>query len=118
MNKTEVAQLLTVASMVDNRTVAPETVEMWFPLVYDIDYDTAVTAVQMHFRESDKYLLPVHVRENVKRIRARQEYEARKKRPAIEPRRITLDREKFEQETAAAIEQHRQKFLDTEAVSA
>lgn len=107
MNKTEVAKLLTVASMVDNRTVARETVEAWFPLLQDIEYQDGVEGVQMHFRETDKYLMPAHVRANAKRARRDRELrEERQNRRAIEPRVVTLDRQEFERQTREAIEQY------------
>jgi hypothetical protein len=61
MDKLEVACLLTLASMVDNRTVEPETVEAWYEIVNDISFDVAREAMVGHRRESTDYLMPVHI---------------------------------------------------------
>jgi hypothetical protein len=61
VNKVEVARLLTIASMIDNRTVAPETVEEWHRVAGHLDFEAAREGVEQHFRESTSYLLPAHV---------------------------------------------------------
>lgn len=62
MNKTEMAQVLTIASAIDNRKLSPEAVEAWFMVIGDIDYDVAVEAVKQHFDSSTDYLIPNHIR--------------------------------------------------------
>lgn len=61
MNKTQTAQMLTIASMVDSRTVAPETVEAWHEILGDLDFDMAREAMTRHRRESTDYLMPAHI---------------------------------------------------------
>lgn len=108
MNKLECAQLLTIVSAVDNRTVLPGTVEVWHPIIKHLDLDVAVEAVQLHFAESDKYLLPAHVNACARRVREKRDREARRAAPrAIEPQQITLDRAEFERLTQEAIAANR-----------
>ena len=108
MNKLELAQLLTIASAVDNRTVAPETVNAWHPIVGHLDYEIAVEAVQLHFAESDKYLLPAHVNACARRVKDARARDARRAQPRqIEGNQITLDRDEFERLTQEAIEANR-----------
>jgi len=78
MNKAEVAKLLTVASTIDNRKVEPETVEGWFMVLSDLDFGIALESMQLHFRESTQYLLPAHIRGNVRRVLDTREREARR----------------------------------------
>ena len=105
MNKLELAQLLTIASAIDNRTVSPETVEVWHPIVAHIEFDIAVEAVQLHFKESDKYLLPAHVVAGARRVQERRLRDARRLQPrAVEGNRITLNRAEFDRITQAAID--------------
>lgn len=61
MTKLEVARLLTIASMVDNRTVAPETVEAWWEVIGHLDFEPARLALVQHRRDSTEYLLPAHI---------------------------------------------------------
>lgn len=68
MTELDVSKLLTVASMIDNRTVQPETVREWHRLIRDLDPGVARHAMEMHFSESDRYLLPSHVLANATRI--------------------------------------------------
>lgn len=69
MNKVEIAKLLTIASMIDNRTVGPETVQEWHRVIGNLDFEPARDAVEQHFRESTSYLLPAHVTAQVRRVR-------------------------------------------------
>ncbi len=62
MNKTEMAQLLTIASAIDNRKLSPEAVEAWHMVIGDIDIEVAVEAVKQHFDTSTEYLIPNHIR--------------------------------------------------------
>lgn len=68
MNKAEVAKLLVVASMVDSRIVAPETVEAWHDILGDLDYETAREGMNLFRRESDAYLMPSHIIDAYDRI--------------------------------------------------
>lgn len=69
MNIAETTELLTRVQIIDNRRVEEATVLAWFELVDDLDFDQALEAVRLHFRESTEYLKPVHVRAGVERIR-------------------------------------------------
>lgn len=100
----------------DNRQVDRLVLEYWWELIGDTNYDDALAAVNMHRREKPGlWLEPGHVLAGARRaadIRAREE---RKNRPAIEPEQVTLDRARFEAETAAAIEAARKKREGGEA---
>lgn len=71
MNKTETAKLLTIASMIDNRTVAPETVEAWHDVLGHLTYGLAKAAMSLHRRESTDYLMPAHITKNIPRVKLR-----------------------------------------------
>lgn len=62
MNKTEMAKLLTMASAIDNRKIGTETVEAWFMVIGDIEFEIAVEALKTHFNDSSEYLIPNHIR--------------------------------------------------------
>lgn len=73
MNLQQVGQLLTLASLIDNRDVTAETAMAWEAVMGDLDYDLAVSAMYAHFREEpDEYLMPAHI---VKRVKAVQRKE-------------------------------------------
>jgi len=77
MNKTEVAKLLTMASAIDNRTVGTETVEAWFIVIGEFDFEDASEAMFTHFRSSDEYLTPHKIVLGLEKIGKRREYEHR-----------------------------------------
>ena len=116
MNQTEVAKLLTVASAIDNRTVADEQVIAWHAALRHLPYDVAQEALVRHFRDSTEYLLPGHITKQAKVIRGEQEREARIRRQLEPPKPIVLDRPALEAETAQWTEFYRrhpeQRALD------
>jgi hypothetical protein len=69
MNIEGTNDLLVHIQIVDNRQVGDATVLEWHELVGDLDYDEALEAVRLHFRDSTEYLKPAHVRAGVERIR-------------------------------------------------
>lgn len=69
MNIQETNDLLVQIQVIDNRQVGDITVIEWHELVGDLDFREASEAVRLHFRESDAYLKPRHVRVGVERIR-------------------------------------------------
>jgi hypothetical protein len=77
MNKTEVAKLLTMASAIDNRTVGTETVEAWFMVIGDLDFDDSTTVMFQHFRNSTEYLTPRQIIIGVDELNRKRRAEAR-----------------------------------------
>lgn len=71
MNTEEVTMLLTRIQVLDNRQVDQLTIEAWEPLMDGVDYEDAVSAVNTHFRTSEKYLLPAHVVDGAKEAKRR-----------------------------------------------
>lgn len=77
MNKTELSKLLTTFSIIDHRQVEPETVNMWFAIVGDLDVEFAYQAGVDHFRESTEYLKPAHIVDRAKRLAAKNSADVR-----------------------------------------
>ena len=69
VTKTEVAKLLTMISAIDNRTVGTETVEAWFLIVADLDFDECVKVAFEHFGTTTDYLVPAHIKQGVAKFR-------------------------------------------------
>ena len=65
MNTVETSKLLTIASLVDNRAVSPELVQVWQGLLDDIAFEDAVAALKAHYRTSAKWLMPATIRDFV-----------------------------------------------------
>jgi len=61
MNRQEVAQVLTLASLIDNRSITDEACRMWHDVIGHVDYDVAVEALRAHYTESTAWLLPAHI---------------------------------------------------------
>jgi hypothetical protein len=68
MNTEQLTMLLARIQVLDNRQVDQLTIEAWSPLLANITYSDAVTAVNEHFTESTDYLQPAHI---VGRVRAK-----------------------------------------------
>jgi hypothetical protein len=119
MTPSEVSELLVLASTVDNRSVPPETVTaVWYPVLRHLENVDAIEGMRMHFRESDKYMVPNHVVVNAKRAREARERDARRNPnpEAIEKRNkalgvgpIVFDRAEFDRLTNEAAEAARLK---------
>lgn len=66
----EVQELLEEASAYDGRQVNDTVVAAWHKLLRDLRADQAMEAMRRHFSTEDRRLMPVHVVQGVKRLRA------------------------------------------------
>ncbi len=62
MNRDDVIDILTVITAGDRRTVGEADVALWLGTIGDLHKADAITAVGQHFRTSEKWLMPVHLR--------------------------------------------------------
>ena len=69
MNTQEAFKLLTLASARDGRTVDVAVAAVWADDLADIPLPAAVSAATAHYRESEAWLMPVHVIRGVKASR-------------------------------------------------
>lgn len=69
MNRSEAATLLALAAARDRRTIGDVDVLAWAEDLADVGFEEARQALGRHFRESEDWLMPVHIRAHVKRIR-------------------------------------------------
>ncbi|TFD80856.1 hypothetical protein [Cryobacterium psychrophilum] len=111
MSLANMQALVSKIQLDDSRQVDRLVLLGWYEKLGDLNFEEARDAVLMHRKESPDYLQAAHVRANVKLIRKDRARSARvdaaKSRGAIEPRRITLDKAKFEADTLASIRSHR-----------
>jgi len=106
----ELKQVVAKIQLGDNRQVDRLVLEYWWELIGGLDFEDAKQAVNFHrLEQPGKWLEPGHVFAGSKRARDIREREARRSQPAIEASQITLNRERFERETAAAIEAARKR---------
>lgn len=62
MTKTELKELMEYLSMIDNRQLTPEKLQVWFDLIGYLDFDIAKEAVLLAQRESSiSYVEAKHV---------------------------------------------------------
>jgi hypothetical protein len=114
MNIDQTAAVLAKIQLGDNREITPLVIQEWHDTIGDLDYADAVEAVRMHRKDSTGYLMPAHVRENVRVLQRRRERQERIARPALPRPQITLDREQLERETQQWIEHYRKERADAE----
>ena len=107
MTLDELKKVMAKIQIGDSRQVDRAVLLEWNDSIGDLVFEDAIEAVRLHRRESDKYLMPSHIRAGAARARDAREREERKRRPAIAPQRITLDRAEFERMTQEAIEARR-----------
>lgn len=86
MNLEETAAVLAKAAGYDNRTVGRANVLAWHEAIGDLRADECLHAVTLHHRQSDAYLMPVHVRRIAEKLRAE-----RQGREAADGHRRELD---------------------------
>lgn len=86
MLKSETAQLLGKAALIDNRKVDSATVEAWHEIIGHIDYPVALIALTIHRRTSADYLQPAHIVANLKRARDERATETNRTRALNPPR--------------------------------
>ena len=70
MNASEAGKLLALMALYDNRTVGNADVLAWLKVIGDLSYQDAETAVTEHYRDTTERIMPAHVRQRVKAIRA------------------------------------------------
>lgn len=78
MKPSEAAAVLARAALYDRRTVGEIEAQAWAQALGDHALDDALTAVDQHYGESDKWIMPVHVNERA-RIIARARIGAQRK---------------------------------------
>lgn len=83
MNLAETHDLLTLIASADNRRPDDATVLVWHPILSDLDASDCKAAAIEHFRTSDEYLMPVHIRRLVaKAVRERRRIERERREQA------------------------------------
>jgi len=86
MNRSEAATLLALAAARDRRTIGDVDVLAWAEDLADVGFEEARQALGRHFRESEDWLMPVHIRAHVKRIREEQQRRRRSRNLALPSR--------------------------------
>lgn len=86
MLKSETAQLLGKAALIDNRKVDAATVEAWHEIIGHIDYQTAMAALTIHRGSSPDYLQPAHIIAKLAKARNQRALEAGRSRALDPPR--------------------------------
>jgi len=69
MTPAETAKVLAKAAAYDQRTVGEADVLAWHEIVGDLDFQDALAAVARHYAETDRRLMPVHLRNHANRVR-------------------------------------------------
>lgn len=86
MQKSEIAQLLAKAALLDNRKIDAATVEAWHEIIGHIDYPDALAALTIHRRTSSDYLMPAHILGNLRAAREARAIEANRRRALNPPK--------------------------------
>ena len=65
----DAARLLALAAAYDKRTTSETDDIAWADALYDLDPEDCAEAIRLHYRETDAWLMPAHVRQRVAYIR-------------------------------------------------
>ncbi len=76
MKPTEAAALLTVAAAYDNRKPDADQAKAWAMALDDLRFEDCRDAIVNHYRAGTEWLMPGHIRAEVKRIRSKRINEA------------------------------------------
>lgn len=79
----QVALILNAASQFDNRTVTPEMMVAWHPILSHLDYADAQAAVADHYAHSTTWLMPKHIIEGANEFRVKREAREREAAKSI-----------------------------------
>ena len=79
----QVGLILGSASQFDNRTVTPEMIVAWLPLLAGLDYADAQAAVADHYAHSTQWLMPKHIIEGAGEFRVKREAREREAAKSI-----------------------------------
>lgn len=71
MIPSDAAQLLTIAATFDKRKIGRAESVAWADALIGLDPADCAEAIRNHFRQTDAYLMPIHVRRGVQAIRAK-----------------------------------------------
>lgn len=66
----ETIDLLTAAAAFDRRTVGKADAVAWHAAIGDLRFEDCQEAVIAHYRETSDWLMPTHVRQRVRAVRA------------------------------------------------
>jgi hypothetical protein len=69
MTHGDAARLLALAQTFDRRTVGETDAAAWADALHDLPVDECAEAIRLHYRETDAWLMPAHVRQRVKYLR-------------------------------------------------
>lgn len=69
LTRADAARLLALAAAYDHRTTSETDDAAWADALYDLDPEDCAEAIRLHYRETDAWLMPSHVRQRVAYLR-------------------------------------------------
>lgn len=78
LTKTGMARLLGVVARYDGRTLDPATFEAWYQLLADLPAEDVEDAIAVHYRTSEKWIMPAHIVAHHEQLEAARQVEARR----------------------------------------
>jgi hypothetical protein len=75
LTKTQMARLLGVCARFDGRTLDGATFESWYLLLRDIPAEDIEDAIGVHYRTSEKWIMPAHIVAHHEKLEAARQVE-------------------------------------------
>jgi hypothetical protein len=110
MTPDQTKMILAKAALIDNRIIDIHVIKAWHEVIGRFDYEDAIAALTLHRQNSTEYLLPAHIKDNIRSAKLmRASNEARQR--AIE---VTRARELLaaqgEEATPVRLQELREQF--------
>lgn len=87
MTPDQTKMILAKAALIDNRIIDIHVIRAWHEVIGRYEYEDALAALTLHRQNSTEYLMPGHIKENIRNAKLMRDREKAKQR-AIETTRI------------------------------
>jgi len=109
----ETAKILAKIQLIDNRTVDLETVKAWHEAIGRFEFADAMTALTLHRQDSTEFVMPGHIKDNVRRAKAMRASNEARQRAILTSRAREILAARGEEATPVRMQEVRELLANT-----